>query len=258
MYPIQLVTNYCLHHTGVLLDSWKKTFFDNFLDHLKINISNCPAFKLIDQYRFELYCNTDCIQESSMGAGTKMTGKRKTIEDMSRMSSVSRKKGQLLYSLADFYKPSLIIELGTALGISTMYMALGNPKARVITIEGNSQLAKIASNAFSKNGLSNISLINTTFDEYINQLMPDFPERMLVFIDGNHTREATLKYFEVFGKKAGTSSILVFDDINWSGGMMSAWKSIAASSDTEAILDLFHLGIVFQGWGVKKQKLRIW
>lgn len=176
---------------------------------------------------------------------------------MTRVASVSPKYGQLLYRLAGYYKPSLIIELGTALGISTMYLAMGNPKCRVITVEGNCQLAGIALENFAACNLKNITLMNSSFDDALVRLVPECGTRNLIFIDGNHTFKATLQYFETFMNMAGSSNIFVFDDINWSYDMMRAWKSINGSAASGLVVDLFQMGILFQGQGNGNHKFRV-
>jgi len=256
MYPLQFLINYCIHRIGAWLDSRDHSFISDFKGYLRNLRTNHPAFSRIEQYRSEIYRNNDFLEESGLGAGSRLANKRKTIGDLARTASVSRKYGQLLFSLVDYYKPRIIVELGTAVGISTMYLAMGNPKARVITIEGNPQLAEIAAKTFSVNRLDNITFINKTFDDVIFQLIPDINRSVLIYIDGNHTREATLKYFELFGKIPVSSTILVFDDINWSIGMMQAWKSIIGSPHAGVIVDLFDMGILFQGWEKNGQIIR--
>ena len=44
-------------------------------------------------------------------------------------SSVSEKYGALLYRISQWFNPEMIVELGTGLGISTLYLATGSPEA---------------------------------------------------------------------------------------------------------------------------------
>jgi len=67
----------------------------------------------------------------------------------------------------------------------------------------------------------------------------------LLFVDGNHRKEATLEYFNFFLSKAVNNSIFIFDDIHWSEGMEEAWKEIQSHEAVTLTIDLFFIGLVF-------------
>ena len=67
----------------------------------------------------------------------------------------------------------------------------------------------------------------------------------LLFVDGNHRRDATLKYFHESLKKSKPSSIFIFDDIHWSIEMEDAWEKIKSHSSVTLTIDLFFIGLVF-------------
>jgi predicted O-methyltransferase YrrM len=66
-----------------------------------------------------------------------------------------------------------------------------------------------------------------------------------IFIDGNHQEEATLRYFNLVLPYCHNNTILIFDDINWSTGMQSAWLQIKEHPSVRATVDLYFMGIVF-------------
>ncbi|MBK9358768.1 MAG: class I SAM-dependent methyltransferase [Bacteroidales bacterium] len=65
------------------------------------------------------------------------------------------------------------------------------------------------------------------------------------FIDGNHTKEATLRYFGQLVKHAGNNSVYIFHDIHWSAEMEQAWNEIKNHEKVIITIDLFHMGLVF-------------
>ena len=73
----------------------------------------------------------------------------------------------------------------------------------------------------------------------------------LVFFDGNHRKDATLRYFNQCLEKANEDSIFIFDDIHWSEEMQDAWKEIKAHPQITLALDVFQFGICF----FRKEKL---
>ncbi|MDR9458281.1 MAG: class I SAM-dependent methyltransferase [Salegentibacter sp.] len=67
----------------------------------------------------------------------------------------------------------------------------------------------------------------------------------LIYFDGHHTKEATLKYFELLLPTAHNDSVFVFDDIHWSRGMEEAWDIIKKHPEVRVSIDTFHLGLIF-------------
>jgi len=67
----------------------------------------------------------------------------------------------------------------------------------------------------------------------------------LAFIDGNHRREPTIRYFEQILPFCHNNTILVFDDIHWSAEMEEAWNHIKKVEKVTLSVDLFFKGIVF-------------
>ena len=67
----------------------------------------------------------------------------------------------------------------------------------------------------------------------------------MVFVDGNHSEDATIRYFEESIKYSDQKTILIFDDIHWSSGMEKAWDYIKKSQKTRVTVDLFFGCLVF-------------
>ena len=120
-------------------------------------------------------------------------------------------------------------------------------QSRVTTIEGNPHIAAIAAQTFEHFGLQeHIHLLNGPFDVFLHDLLHSEHVYELIYIDGNHTYEATMAYWaQILQSKAGRGSILIFDDIYWSAGMQSAWQEIVSSPAARYTVDTYQLGLVF-------------
>lgn len=251
LYPINLL----IHRIKALYLNGQGTFIDDF----RINILNDALmnadFEKIENRRSVLLKDPTILPSANFGAGSKKKSSG-TIGQVTGIASVNERYGRLLYRLAKHYNPSHIIELGTAAGISTQYLATGNPQAEVITVEGNTRLSEVASQNFRINRIKNITVINSSFDDVLPQLANYIGQGDLVYIDGNHTAEATWRYYSAF-TKTGRNPILVFDDINWSHEMRSVWKRICSQANQGIIIDLFHMGICFSNLRSSKQIYRI-
>ncbi len=198
------------------------------------------------------------IKVTDCGAGPKkIRTKTRKIKDIVKYSAVNRKFGQLLFRLVKYFKPGTVLELGTSLGISTMYMARASKNTRVISIEADKQLARIARQNFHQTGLLNIDVVNNSFENALPGIVKGLDERSFVFIDGNHEKDSTLQYFNQIAVKAESNIIIVIDDINWSAGMHEAWQEIKSDPRVTVTVDLFFMGIVFFKKGIQKQNFVI-
>ncbi|MFH1004360.1 MAG: class I SAM-dependent methyltransferase [Bacteroidota bacterium] len=213
------------------------------------------AFDEIELLRERLLHSEKIIKVKNFGTGK--SGEKK-ISSIVRHSAKSFKYGKLLFLLVNYFHPQTILELGTSLGISTLYLASANKKSKVITIEGCPTLANEARKNFKSLGLNNIESVVGNFDSVLSDVISKLSVApieyksishctncQLIFFDGNHRKTSTLNYFSQCLKIADNNSVFVFDDIHWSNEMEEAWKEIKKHSRVTVTIDLFFLGIVF-------------
>jgi predicted O-methyltransferase YrrM len=167
------------------------------------------------------------------------------VSDIARYSSVPKKYGILLANMARSFGRSGILEFGTSLGISTMYMAASIPDAEIITMEGCPATSEIANENFRKSELNNITSLTGSFDELLPELRRKGVSPGLVFVDGNHRREPVLKYFNEVTEMSGPESVVILDDIHSSRSMSDAWNEIKKHEKVTSSVDVFRMGMVF-------------
>ena len=251
---INLITSYLVRFFSSLKNSLdtRTALAKNFYSNVLNDKGSYPEYEFVSSAKKDLLSRGGSakrlIHVDTHGAGNNGGTSYKKVSAVVRRSSVTEKQGRLLFRICRYYRPASIIELGTAAGISTMYLASGNPDAEVMTIEGNSELAAIASQNFNKHNLNNIKVLNCSFREALAGLKnvdkKDGERMTLVFIDGDHTYEATLEYFDYFRRILVRPYIILIHDIYWSGGMYKAWREIEDSCADCEIMDLFFMGAV--------------
>ena len=152
---------------------------------------------------------------------------------------------QLLFRLINYYQlGTVIVELGTSLGITTAYLSNAKRTNKIYTIEGSDEIANIANSVFQKLGLKNVILKKGNFDDILPNLALE-NQLGLIYIDGNHTKKATINYFNWALKQANDNTVIVIDDIYWSKEMEDAWEYIKETKRVSLTIDLFKMGIVF-------------
>lgn len=221
-------------------------FVFDFIIHVLNDTKKYPSYKEIERKRRVLLSNNKVIEVEDFGAGsTVLPFKQRRIKDIAASSLKPKKYAQLLFRIAQYYQSETIVELGTSLGITTLYLASANEKSDVYTLEGAPSIALIASENFKNAGFKNIRLSVGSFEKTLPSLIQKTEKVDLLFIDGNHRKKATLDYFDLFLTKKNDQAIFIFDDIHWSKEMEEAWNTIQAHPDVTLTIDLFFIGLVF-------------
>lgn len=191
------------------------------------------------------------IQVVDFGAGSKFLKKERKISSILKISSSRGRYARLLYRLSAFYRPQQILELGTSLGIGTVHFSKGNPEARITTVEACRETAAVAGENFDRTGLSNIQLVNKTFDEFLKG--NTLPLYDLIFIDGHHDGEALLRYVELLKEAIHDDTLIILDDIRWSDSMFSAWEQLKNEEQFNVSIDFFRMGMLVRRPGQRKE-----
>jgi predicted O-methyltransferase YrrM len=208
---------------------------------------------LVENTRTKNRSDKRVINVSDLGAGSeRMKNSLRKVSDTARYSAIPARYGRLLFNMASEFGKPVMIELGTSLGISTMYLALADPGNTVYTIEGCPQTAKIAKENFKNAGIKNISLMNGSFDEMIHQLEKENIRPGLVFIDGDHRKEQLLKYFYRMAYLSDDRTVVIIDDIHHSPEMEEAWHEIRQNENVSVTIDIFRMGFVFFRKGINR------
>jgi len=198
-------------------------------------------YGVINQYKTSLLANKKTINITEYGAGSRVfKSTKRPVSKIAKHVGVSDSRAQLLNRFCTYFKVANALEIGASLGIGTCSMALGSK--HVTTIEGCPETLQIAKSNLAYFDLKNIDFIQANFDEAIPKLTERYD---LIYIDGNHQKEATLNYFESLLKNSHNDTVFIFDDIHWSKEMEEAWQEICDDKRVTVSIDTFQWGIVF-------------
>jgi len=236
-------------HSPFVFDLVSKTFR---------NKTATDVVLMIEEIRRRNLSDKRVIKVTDLGSGSgKMKNNNRKVADITRYSSVSKKYGMLLYNLASRFGGDTIIELGTSLGISAMYLAAGSPRSVVYTIEGCPATASIAEENFSAGGFDNIRLVTGAFDEKLPEILKSAAGAGLVYIDGNHRKNPVIDYYRSISSSATSNTVIVIDDIHLNNEMVLAWNEIRNDPAVTVSIDIFRMGLVFFRKGMTKFDLAV-
>ena len=189
----------------------KDPFVKRFIEEVIENKRNYYGPSKIIALRSRLIQDQRTIEHTDYGAGSRSGGKIKTVSSFVRNSASTERKGKMLFNLARYLNARTILELGTNVGLGAAYLASANSRTQVESIEGCPQLAQVAREALAVIKINNVNVTAGKFSDVLGPICTKLNKIDLVFIDGDHSYEGTLKYYELIKPYLHDNSVVVFD-----------------------------------------------
>jgi predicted O-methyltransferase YrrM len=224
-------------HSPFVFDLVTKCFYDKKI---------YPEYQALNEYRKFLLNSKTSIEVTDFGAGSRVfKSNTRAINQIAKNAGISPKRAELLFRITRYFQPETILEIGTSLGLATSALSLGNSNAKIITLEGCPNTINQCQLQLQKFNINNVECINTKFEDYLKTYNLQPTTHNLIYFDGNHSKKATLDYFELLLPTITNDSVWIFDDIHWSKDMEEAWEIIKNHPKVKVTIDIFQCGIVF-------------
>jgi len=215
-----------------------------------------PEYSILKAYRNSLLENKETIEVTDFGAGSRVfKSTTRPICQIAKTAGISPKRAKLLFRIVNYLQPNTILEIGTSLGLATSALSLGlevmnsrvklNKDAKITTLEGCPKTLNQCQLQLQKFNITNVTSINTEFSSYLSNQVLIPKTQDLIYFDGNHSKKATLEYFDLLLPTITNDSVWIFDDIHWKKDMEEAWKIIQNHPKVTVTIDTFQWGIVF-------------
>lgn len=231
---------------GKRWDSFHSPYLFRLFSYMRNERETLDAFSQIEALRRKWQKDESMIERNDFGAGSIHSEKRRSdkISTIAKRSLSYPFQCRCLARLVRLENPGCILELGTSLGISAAYLQSGAPGAKVITVEGDPELAKLAAHTFDDLGMDQIKLIVSTFEDFFENNQDD-TKPDVVFLDGNHQSSALIEYYKKLKTSFTLRTIVIIDDIYWSGDMYDGWKKLVTMPEVTQSVDCFQFGVLF-------------
>ena len=244
-YRAAAVTRFKVHSPFVY-DLVEKVFRDN---------KKYDDYRMLNRLHRRYANRRDRIETMDFGSGagsSEYSIRITKVGKLVRERSHTKKQLELLYRIARYFHPEILLEFGTAAGISTLYLGKGSPETQIVTMEGCLGLASVARKSFQKREIKAEVEVGE-FTAILDSVLSKIDRLDMVFIDGNHRKQPTLEYFAKCAARSNEESVIMIDDIHWSYGMESAWEEIKKDERVSVTIDLYWMGMVFFRKGIEKQ-----
>jgi predicted O-methyltransferase YrrM len=224
-------------HSPFVFDLVTKCFYDK---------KQKSDYSVLKKYRNNLLQNKNTIEVTDFGVGSRVfKSNTRQISKIAQTAGITPKRAELLYRVVNYFQPESILEIGTSLGLATSALSLGNLQAKITSLEGCPETSAIAKNQLQKINCTNVESVVTEFSGFLNNTQLQTSNFQLIYFDGNHSKKATLDYFELLLPTITNETVWIFDDIHWSKDMEEAWEIIKENPKVTVTIDTFQWGFVF-------------
>ena len=216
------------------------------------------SFWPLEALRTEWKHSQEKLGVKDLGAGSHTIQKsQRPVAKMARHSLSPAWFSRLLHFLITHYQLTTVAELGTSLGLNSLYLHQAlPPHGELHTFEGCPNTLAWAQKHFDGWNASRIHTHLGNLDITWPVFLANNPTLDLVYLDANHREAPTVKYFEACLPYLSSRAIVVVDDLYWSSGMHRAWQRISQHPQVQIAIDLFEGGLLFFDPNLPKTHLR--
>jgi predicted O-methyltransferase YrrM len=224
-------------------------FFFDFYTRVVKKRSSDNRFENAETLRKKLLQDTRILTDDDPGSGS---SQNRSIASIAKHSLTPQHLSIIYDATIDFFKAKNIIELGTSLGINSLYLASKKERS-VVTFEGSKEVSEIARLTFEFAKATNIQLVEGNIDQTLRPYVESVRKTDFILLDANHRYEPTIRYFNVLIPRLHEGSVVIIDDIHYSVEMERAWKELMNHKLVYGSADLFRCGILFFDPSLNKQ-----
>lgn len=188
------------------------------------------------QYREELISYPD---KKKKGATC-----QKTLGQLVHKRAISPKQGALLFKITNYFKPVHILQIGTNMGLSTLYLTSYATGLQCIALENNLAFASVARETF-KQARNPIDLREGAYADLLPKALKDLNDLDFVYFNLQDDEICCSSLFKECVEQTHQNSVFVFKGIKSSAKMRMVWKEICLHPKVTVTMDLYALGIVF-------------
>ena len=211
----------------------------------KVIEESCPyyAFHDIEMERRKLLLRMEQLTYPDRQQENKL--KTRPLGRIAEREAISRKQGMLLFRLANYFRSKRIIQLGPAMGISTLYLTSYAADLKCIAIEHVPGFARIASEVLARAARNPVDLRVGASRELFPKALVDMEKVDFVLFNTLYEQQNTCCLFEEALKYVHSDTVFVFEGIRQSRQMRNCWKEICSHPEVTVTMDLYSMGLVF-------------
>lgn len=170
--------------------------------------------------------------------------------------SLNPKLAQIIFRIINRYKFKKLLELGTGMGVETMYMASVASENTCISIEENIDIVGLPQHNFEKLKLKNTQFIHANIEKELSQILSTQGKQDFILIHANRIKGSLMSHLLQCLAYVNENAMIVITNIHANPQVETVWQQI--QEQVNASLDIYHMGIIFMNPTLCKKQYRLY
>ena len=209
-------------------------FVFDFVENILEDTRYYYYFDAIEQYRKTMTMTAVTIKDRARNSDL-------SIKNIAQQSVISKETGQLLFRLVNYYKPKYALEIGTSIGLTTLYESTPSRAFSLTTFEDNIALSQFTQQQLEKMGLSQATFKKGINGKEVLATVAALPQLDYVMLNDLLPKSIIEKIFQ----KCSTNAAIIVQRPYGSGERTAYWEWLKQHLTVPLTLDLYDLGIAF-------------
>lgn len=157
------------------------------------------------------------------------------------LSSSAARKGRLLTWLARCRRAERVVDLGTAYGMSALFLAAALPEGgHVVTVEASQPQRAVSQALLAEHEPFRVTALEALTTEAVDAVRERLGAVDLLFHDAGHSRADYVQDVAAYAPLLAPGALLLMDDIRWPGdpGTYDGWREVAALPQVRAAAEV--------------------
>lgn len=166
------------------------------------------------------------------------------VGEIVRREGIRPPHGALLFRLTNYFKPKHILQVGTSVGFSTLYLTAYAKGLQCITLENVAPFADLARQVFEKAGCTFVDLRVGAYNALLPAALEEMKRLDFVFFNTLEDEEDVAGLFNQCLAHVHNDTVFVCEGIQTTPRMRAFWKRVCGLPEVTVTLDLYSVGII--------------
>lgn len=159
--------------------------------------------------------------------------------------TISKKKGELLFRLANEFQPRLMLQVGASQGMAALYMTAYSKSASCQLWEADEEQADLAEKVLKKANAAQVELCRGGYETLVKRASSEAKQFDCFFFHLSDNVETLRKLLPLYLSSARADAVFIVDDIRACKAMKELWRELIQREDVTVSIDLYDMGLLF-------------
>lgn len=167
------------------------------------------------------------------------------VRKILQKQGISKKEGELLFRLANHYKPYDILTIGSSMGLIPLYLTGYASHLHCISLESETEMAAIAQENSRKKSTDSIQIYKGDYTYSLPQALRQFERIDCIYFSQELTEKTMEMIYHQCLPFIHYETCLIISGIHASSEKRNFWKQLCNDPKITVSVDLYKLGLIF-------------